>query len=217
MMISPQAVEDACPARAEVARGRHPPRARDPAAVGRRDHRDDQGERAEPDRVRRLEPHDSRVILDPAGRREPARPGRHALQAARHLAAPARSGRVRLRGRGDPRRRAVPPPARPGSRRDAARAPGGRPRRTTATTPASSTRTRIRCSRRRSRSSSRLRPPPFPCSSARRSRSATPAPAGCIDMLERRGTHSGYEGSKAPAGARGRSGSRTVRNRVPLG
>ena len=34
------------PARAEVARGRHPPRARDAAPVRGRDHRDDQGERA---------------------------------------------------------------------------------------------------------------------------------------------------------------------------
>ena len=35
---------------------------------------------------------DSRVILDQARRREPARPGRHALQAARHLAAAALQG-----------------------------------------------------------------------------------------------------------------------------
>ena len=42
------------PARAEVARGRHPPRARHAAAVGRRDHRHDQGERPVADRVRRL-------------------------------------------------------------------------------------------------------------------------------------------------------------------
>ena len=147
------------PARAEVARRRHPPRARDPAPVGRRDHRDDQGERAEPDRVRRLEP--DRLARDPRHRRrrEPARPGRHALQAARHLAAAARPGRVRERGRGRARRRAVPPPARAGARRVAARAAGGRRRRTPTRTTATSTRTRIRCSRRRSRSSSRRRPP----------------------------------------------------------
>ena len=42
------------PARAEVARRRHPSRARDAAAVGRRDHRHDQGERPVADRVRRL-------------------------------------------------------------------------------------------------------------------------------------------------------------------
>ena len=86
------------PARAEVARRRDPPRARDAAAVGRRDHRHDQGERAVADRVRRLEP--DRLARDPRHRRrrEPARPGRHALQAARHVASPARPGRVRDRG-----------------------------------------------------------------------------------------------------------------------
>ena len=51
---------------------------------------------------------DSRVILDQLGRREPARPGRHALQAARHLAPAARPGRVRDRGGDRARRRAVP-------------------------------------------------------------------------------------------------------------
>ena len=55
MMISPQDVEDADhPPRAEVARRRHPPRARDAAPLGRRDHRDDQGERPVADRLRRL-------------------------------------------------------------------------------------------------------------------------------------------------------------------
>src|SRR5262245_29381470 len=71
------------PARAEVPRRRHSSRAGDAAAVRGRDHRHDQGERAEPDRVRRLEsdrlPRDSR----PGRRRVAARPGRHALQAAR--------------------------------------------------------------------------------------------------------------------------------------
>ena len=51
---------------------------------------------------------DSRVILDTCGRREPSRPGRHALQAARHVAAPARPGRLRERGGDRPHRRAVP-------------------------------------------------------------------------------------------------------------
>ncbi len=96
------------PARAEVARGRHPPRARDAAPVGRRDHRDDQGERPEPDRVRRVEP--DRLARDPRRRRrrEPARPGRHALQAARDVAPAARPGRVRDRGGDRADRRAVP-------------------------------------------------------------------------------------------------------------
>ena len=51
------------PPRAEVPRCRHPPRARDAAPVRRRDHWDDQGERAEPDRVRRVEP--DRLAGDP--------------------------------------------------------------------------------------------------------------------------------------------------------
>ena len=108
------------PARAEVARRRHPPRARDAAAVGRRDHRHDQGERPVADRVRRLVA--DRLARDPRPerRREPARPGRHALQAARHLAPAARPGRVRDRGGDRADRRAVPRPARAGARRDAA-------------------------------------------------------------------------------------------------
>ena len=148
------------PARAEVARRRHPPRARDAAAVGGRDHRDDQGERALPDRLRGLDP--DRLARDPRHRRrrEPARPGRHALQAARHLAAAARPGRVRDRGGGRARRRAVPPPARAGARRDAARGARGRCPTTRTSTTATSTRTRIRCSTRRSRSSCRRRPRP---------------------------------------------------------
>ncbi len=127
MMISPQEVEDARhPPRPEVARGRDPPRARDAAAVRGRDHRDDQGERAEPDRLRGLQP--DRLARDsrPGRRREPPRPGRHALQAARHLAPPARPGRVRERGGDRARRRAVPRAARAGARRDAARGARGR-------------------------------------------------------------------------------------------
>ena len=83
----------------------------------------------EPDRVRRLEP--DRLARDPrpGGRREPARPGRHALQAARHLAPAAAPGRVRDRGGDRADRRAVPRPARPGARRVAAGGARGRPRR----------------------------------------------------------------------------------------
>ena len=82
------------PPRPEVARRRDPPRARDPASVGRRHHRDDQGERPLADRLRGLVA--DRLPRDPRleRRREPPRPGRHALQAARHVAPPARPGRI---------------------------------------------------------------------------------------------------------------------------
>ena len=75
---------------------------------------------------------DSRVILDQAGRREPARPGRHAVQAARYLAAAAAPGRLRQRGGGRAARRAVPRAARAGARRVDAR--GARSRRAGRTT-----------------------------------------------------------------------------------
>ena len=76
------------------------------------------------DRVRRLEP--DRLARDPrpGRRREPARPGRHALQAARHVAPAAHPGRVRERGGGRARRRAVPRAARAGARRVDARGAG---------------------------------------------------------------------------------------------
>ena len=118
---------------------------------------------------------DSRVILDYGRRGVAARPGRHALQAARHVAPAARAGRVRLGG-GDRARRRADAAARAGARRELPRAPGGL--RATPTTPpntASSTRTTTRCSTRRSRSSSRRRPPPSrscsgACASATRAR-----------------------------------------------
>ena len=142
------------PPRAEVARRRHPPRARDAAPVGRRDHRHDQGERPVADRLRRLVA--DRLARDPRRerRREPARPGRHALQAARHLAAAARPGRVRDRGRGRDDRRADDAPS--ASRRSTRRfleAPQVFADDVDSDETASSTRTRIRCSTRRSRSS----------------------------------------------------------------
>ena len=55
------------PPRAEVARRRHPPRARDAAPVGGRDHRDDQGERAVAHRLRGLVP--DRLARDPRRQR----------------------------------------------------------------------------------------------------------------------------------------------------
>ena len=149
------------PPRAEVACGGNPPRARDAAPVRGRHHRDDQGERPVADRLRGLQP--DRLPRDhrPGRGGEPSRPGRHALQAARHVAAAARPGRVRRR-RGDrPDRRAGPRTARAGARPVTARGARRRPRRRRTPT-RSSTRTRIRCSTARSRSSSRPRPPPRP-------------------------------------------------------
>ena len=67
---------------------------------------------------------------------------------------------------------------------------GGRPRGLASSTP-----TRTRCSRRRSRSSRRWAPPRPRCSSDACD-SDTRAPGRLIDMLERRGIISGYEGSK---------------------
>ena len=67
---------------------------------------------------------DSRVILDQAGA-EPPRAGRHALQAARDVTAPARAGRLRDRGGDRAPRRAVPDAARPGAGRVAARGARG--------------------------------------------------------------------------------------------
>ena len=124
MMISPQDVEDAIIRLAQKSRAvGHPPRAGDAAAVGRRDHRHDQGERPVADRVRRVEPDGLARDPRPGRRREPARPGRHALQAARHVAAPARPGRVRDRGGGRAGRRAVPRAARAGAGRVVLEAP----------------------------------------------------------------------------------------------
>ena len=129
-----------------------------------------------PDRVRRLEP--DRLARDPRrpGAESLLGAGRHALQAARHVTAAARPGRVRDRGGDRADRRAVPRAARPGARRVAPRGAGGAPARATAAT-TSSTPTRIRCSTRRSRSSSRRRPRPSRsssggCASATRARAA---------------------------------------------
>ena len=86
------------------------------------------------------------------------------------------------------RARASPSCARSCSRRSSRERPAGGDGR-------ASTPTRTRCSRRRSRSSRRWGPPRPRCSSAACA-SATRAPGALIDMLERRGVISGYEGSK---------------------
>ena len=137
---------------------------------------------------------DSRVIIDQGGRREPARPGRHALQAARHLAAAAPPGRVRRARRRSARRRAGRAPARAGARRS-------------------------RCSRRPSRrredadADDEFDPDEDPLLDRaievvvqaqtastsllqRRLRVGYTRAGRLIDMLERRGIISGYEGSK---------------------
>jgi S-DNA-T family DNA segregation ATPase FtsK/SpoIIIE len=67
--------------------------------------------------------------------------------------------------------------------------------------PTTSTPTRTRCSRRRSTSSPRWAPRRRRCSSAACAW-ATPRAGRLIDMLERRGVISGYEGSKPRPGAR---------------
>ena len=159
------------PPRAEVARRRHPPPARHAAPVGRRDHRHDQGQRAEPHRLRRLLA--DRLARDPRhrGRRGAARLGRHALQAARHLAAAARAGRLHLRG-GDraARRSSAASRPSPSSARSCSRPrPTSRPRSSIPTrTSCSTTRSCASPStrRRRSRSCSAA------CASATRARAA---------------------------------------------
>ena len=110
------------PPRAEVAGDRHPPGARDPAALDRHHHRHDQGQHPGPDRLRRLLA--DRLAGDPRpGRgRGAARPGRHALPRRRHLEAAADPGRLRHRGGDRPDHQATGPSrASPSSRTSCSR------------------------------------------------------------------------------------------------
>ena len=86
------------PDRADGPRRRHPPRDRDAAPVGRRHHRCDQGQRAEPARV--LGEHARRLARHPrpARRREADRPRRHARARRRR-----RRARSASRARGSTR------------------------------------------------------------------------------------------------------------------
>ena len=183
------------PPRAEVARGRHPSRARNAASVRRRHHRNDQGERPVAHRLRGLLADRFTGHPRPGRRREPARPGRHALQAARHVAPAACPGRLRVRGGDRARRRAMPASsASRSSTSRCSRCPSlAEARRRRATT--TSIRTRIRCSssaidivvQTQTASVSLIQ---------RRLRVGYTRAGRLIDMLERRGIISGYEGSK---------------------
>ena len=122
MMISPQDRRGRRhSSRTEVASGRDSPCACHAAALGRRDHRADQGERSIADRLRSLQP--DRQPGDPrrSGCRKPPGSGRHALQATRDVARAARAGRVRDRGGDRDDRRAVPRPTPAGAGRVVAR------------------------------------------------------------------------------------------------
>ncbi len=138
------------PDRPDGAGGRNPPRHRDPAAVGRRDHRRDQGEHPLAPRLlglvaRRLPGHPR-----PVGRRASHRPGRP-VAAHRLVEHPAPDPEpVGLRGGGARRRRQLAAPERPALRRRHRRR-RERPRRVAGCSATTTTRS---CSARRWSSSS---------------------------------------------------------------
>ncbi len=145
MMVAARDVETSICRLAQMARaGRHPPRDRDAAAVGRRDHRRDQGEHPEPARVQRE--HARRLARDPrpAGRREAHRQGRH-VDARRVVepgrAHPGRVGRRRVRAQGGRALAAAGDPAELRRRRPGRRL-AGRPLTRPTTTRATSCSTR---------------------------------------------------------------------------
>ena len=105
MMREGKNVEDPIVRLAQKARATgHPHGPRDPATVGQRRDRPDQGQLPEPDRVRDGVP--DRLAHDPrrAGRRGPHRPRRHALPAVRPAPRHAHAGRVRVGPRDRSRR-----------------------------------------------------------------------------------------------------------------
>ena len=110
MMVAARDVEDSICRIAQMAPRRgNPPGHRHPAAVGERDHRGDQGQRARPVGVRRVfaggQPGHSR----PTGCRAPGGPRRHAAVGREHLDRPADPGILGHRGRGARRRGPLAP------------------------------------------------------------------------------------------------------------
>ena len=107
MMVTGKKIEELIARIAQKARAvGHPPDPGDAAAVGRRDHRADQGQHSVAHRVPGGE--QDRLAHDPRpdGRRSAARAGRHALPAAGVGHAAARARRVRVRRRSASRGRA---------------------------------------------------------------------------------------------------------------
>ncbi len=167
-----------------------------------------------PHRVRRLVA--DRLARDPrhGRRRVAARPGRHALQAARHLAPPARPGRLRDRGGDRARRRAGRGQREQELDDGLPRAAGGlRRRRSTATSTATSTPTTTRCStgdRHRHADADRLRVA-HPAPPTGRLHAGRPADRHARAARD----HLGLRGLEAADGARPRRATSSAR-RSPL-